>query len=75
MPDLYAARAGVLAVLVCVIVWLGLYPQPVLDTAGHALTTCSSMRPARRTSRHGDGWCRAARRRSQLAQGGGADDA
>ena len=36
-PDLTRREGVVLAALAIVIVWLGLYPQPVIDTAGHGL--------------------------------------
>ena len=37
LPDISLREGGMMAVMVAVIVWLGLFPQPVLDTAGHGL--------------------------------------
>lgn len=38
LPDLSLREGAIAAVLVVIIVWLGLFPQPVLDTAGQSLT-------------------------------------
>jgi NADH-quinone oxidoreductase subunit M len=40
--DLSARETGMMAVLVVIILWLGIYPQPVLKTAGPALSTIQS---------------------------------
>jgi NADH-quinone oxidoreductase subunit M len=45
--DLSRREVAILAALVVVIVWLGLYPQPILDTAAPALVAVE--RPAGRT--------------------------
>jgi NADH-quinone oxidoreductase subunit M len=37
VPDLSARHLATLGAMIAVQVWLGLYPQPVLDTAGRAL--------------------------------------
>lgn len=37
IPDLSAREAFVAAALVAALLWLGLFPQPVLDTAGQAI--------------------------------------
>lgn len=37
LPDLKLRELGVMALLVLALLWLGLYPQPVLSTAGTAL--------------------------------------
>ncbi|HEV2248506.1 MAG TPA: NADH-quinone oxidoreductase subunit M [Terriglobia bacterium] len=37
LPDLKVRELGVLALLVLALLWIGLYPQPVLNTAGPAL--------------------------------------
>jgi NADH-quinone oxidoreductase subunit M len=37
LPDLGRREMGILAVLIALVLWLGLYPQPFLDTAAPAL--------------------------------------
>ena len=37
LPDLRLREAGVMALLVLALLWMGLYPRPVLSTAGTAL--------------------------------------
>ncbi len=44
LPDISLREGIVTAALVVVIVWLGLYPQPIIDTAGHGLNNV--MKPA-----------------------------
>jgi NADH-quinone oxidoreductase subunit M len=39
LPDMNAREAVILAVLIAAVVWLGLYPQPALNTARPALQT------------------------------------
>jgi NADH-quinone oxidoreductase subunit M len=39
MPDLRPREAITVGLLIAVILWLGLYPQPILDTAAPALAT------------------------------------
>jgi len=37
IPDLRAREMTTMALMIAVIVWIGLYPQPLLDTAGRSL--------------------------------------
>jgi NADH-quinone oxidoreductase subunit M len=53
LPDVSAREMAMMAAMVAAIVWLGLYPQPVLDTAASSLThlqrivmTRQAMQPA-----------------------------
>jgi NADH-quinone oxidoreductase subunit M len=39
LPDLNARESLVIAAMVVVLLWLGLYPQPVLNTFSPATTT------------------------------------
>jgi NADH-quinone oxidoreductase subunit M len=39
LSDLHAREMAIMLVMIAAIVWLGLYPQPVLDTAAGALQT------------------------------------
>ncbi len=41
LPDLGARESSILAALIALVLWLGLYPQPFLDTAAPALETMS----------------------------------
>jgi NADH-quinone oxidoreductase subunit M len=45
VPDLSARETAVMAAVVLTIVWLGLYPQPVLDTAAPALEWLGIAQP------------------------------
>jgi NADH-quinone oxidoreductase subunit M len=45
-PDLSAREMAVFVVLIAAIVWLGLFPQPVLDTAGGAIDGLFKTAPA-----------------------------
>jgi len=47
--DLNARETGVLALLVIVIVWLGVYPQPVLDTAAGGVANVQQPQAPRTT--------------------------
>jgi NADH-quinone oxidoreductase subunit M len=46
LPDLSVRETGILAVLAAAILWLGLYPQPVLDRARPALNTLQYIAPS-----------------------------
>jgi NADH-quinone oxidoreductase subunit M len=47
IPDLSAREAAILVPMMAIVVWLGLYPQPVLDTAKPALeAVMQSVGPA-----------------------------
>jgi len=46
LPDLSLREGVMMAAMVLVIVWLGLYPQPVLNTAQPVLDTLTSEQPA-----------------------------
>jgi NADH-quinone oxidoreductase subunit M len=48
-PDLNARETGVLALLVIVIAWLGVYPQPVLHTAAAGVTNVQKPQAPRTT--------------------------
>jgi NADH-quinone oxidoreductase subunit M len=37
LPDMTSREAAIMAAMIVIMVWLGLYPQPVLDTAAPAL--------------------------------------
>ncbi|HWT80899.1 MAG TPA: NADH-quinone oxidoreductase subunit M, partial [Candidatus Methylomirabilis sp.] len=41
LPDLSVREVAILTALIASIVWLGIYPQPVLDTAGPVVQTIS----------------------------------
>jgi len=43
LPDLSAREIAVMAALIAAILWLGLYPQPILDTARPALKSLVGM--------------------------------
>jgi NADH-quinone oxidoreductase subunit M len=46
VPDLSARETAIFAVMIAVIVWLGVYPQPVLDTARPAIEALRQSAPA-----------------------------
>jgi NADH-quinone oxidoreductase subunit M len=43
LPDFSLRHMAIMAVMIAVLVWLGLYPQPVLDTAEPALSGLQSV--------------------------------
>ena len=55
ITDLGARELGIMAVLVVGLVWLGLYPQPVLDTAAPVLEWLMTFEPATLVARAGGG--------------------
>ncbi|MCX5671976.1 MAG: hypothetical protein NTU94_11720, partial [Planctomycetota bacterium] len=55
MQDLSVREMAVFVVLIAAIVWLGLFPQPVLSTAGGAIDGLFKMAPA--TAKHGAPVC------------------
>jgi NADH-quinone oxidoreductase subunit M len=44
IPDLSRLEAGIMAVLIVAIFWLGLFPQPVLNTTGPVLSTLQNRK-------------------------------
>jgi len=56
LPDMTSREAAIMAAMIVIMVWLGLYPQPVLDTAAPALDhlqrTASRQRPRHQRRRH-----------------------
>lgn len=46
LPDLSGREMTMMAALIAAIVWLGLYPQPVLDTLGQSLDNLQRAAPA-----------------------------
>ncbi len=46
LPDLYPREKGIAAAMIILIVWLGLYPQPVINAARPALENLQKVRAA-----------------------------
>jgi NADH-quinone oxidoreductase subunit M len=53
VPDLASPQLAVLGALMAFSVWLGVYPQPVLNTARPALTEMQIMAGGAQISKHG----------------------
>ena len=52
LPDLTPRQILMLASLIIVIFWIGLYPQPVLNTASPSIETIQQFAPAQQASSH-----------------------
>jgi len=55
LPDLSMREGAIMAIMVATIVWLGLYPQPVIDTFGQSLTNLQRYAASGRAKEVGPG--------------------